>query len=705
MTALLDQGAFSVIPPRVDPVNVVGFDTETHLICRGRLAPRMVCGTIASADLTFGREGARFIEEFKKHLADSTKLLVGHNLAFDTAVICAYAPELIRPIFEAYRDGRFADTKIRQSLIDIERGEFRGKHEDDGGWTPHGYTLDDLCQRYGLPKLDKSGDSWRLRYSELDGLPWEQYPIEARTYAEDDATSTRNVYLMQNSGKGVLNEREQCRAAFALQLAGVWGIRADQKSTEELEAVLTVEANTLKAKMAKAGIFRPDGTKDTKRLKALVEAAFEKIGLPAPRTEPSLRFPEGQTKTDADALMLSGDETLQALGDGQGPLKLLSTFVPALKAAAEIPLQIGYEVLVITGRTSSKNPTKRKKGKIPVGINIQQIPKDRRGIDPVTGEETILLGTRNCFVPREGFVFCSTDYSVAELRSLAEVHYRLFGKSALRDALIKGIDPHLVMAATILDKPLDWVVANKKTREVKDARTFAKICNFGLPGGLGAPALVDYARTNYGVTISLEFAVKLMRLYFQTWPEQRELFTYVKGKVGETEGEIVQLIGAPLRHGARRFTQASNLLFQGPVAQIAKEALWRVQWEMYLGDDGWKLNEEWQYLRRAQMDDAQSSYGEYEILQTIQTSPLHGSRTVAFIHDEILSELPNDLVLRTKAANRQAEVMRLTMAEFMPNVPAVCEPALMLKWDKDCETVFDENGVLQIWERPEKKAA
>jgi DNA polymerase I-like protein with 3'-5' exonuclease and polymerase domains len=496
-------------------------------------------------------------------------------------------------------------------------------------------------------------------------------------------------------------ERETCRHAFALQLAGIHGIRSDKQTTEELETVLTVEANILKAKMREKGIFRDDGTRDTKRLKALVEEAFAKIQLPVPKTEPSKSYPNGQTSTSADTLMLSGDPTLTALGDGQGPLKLLSTFVPALKAATEIPLQIGYEVLVITGRTSAKNPIKRKKGEIPVGINIQQIPKDRRD-----DAGNILLGTRNCLVPRVGKIFCSTDYSVAELGALAEVQFRLFGKSALRDVLLKGVDPHLMMAATILDKPLEWVVENKKTREVKDARTFAKICNFGLPGGLGAPALVDYARTNYGVKLTLEFAVNLVRLYFKTWPEQRQLFAHVKDKVGETQGEIVQLIGTPLRHGARRFTQASNLLFQGPVAQIAKEALWRVQWEMYLGDDGWKLDDVWQNRRAAEMDAVQVSYGEYDVLQNIQASPLFGCRTVAFIHDEILSELPNDPVLRTNAANRQAEVMRMTMAEYLPNIPAVCEPALCEVWDKDMETVLDDNGILHPWVRPveEKKA-
>lgn len=675
------QSAFSVIPPRTAPSNVIGFDVESYLIGRGRLAPKLVCGTITHHGDKYGLEAKRFVELFREYLRDKTKLLVAHNLAFDTTVLCAFDSTLIRPVFEAYREGRFACTKIRQILLDIASGEFRGKYEDDGSFTPHGYQLSDLCARYNLPALNKE-NPWRLRFAELDGIPFEQYPPEASSYALDDAPAPREVYLKQNFGMPILNEREQFRAHFALQLAGIHGIRAHRESVDALEKVLTEEATVLKAKMSASGIFRPDGTKDTKTLKALVEKAFEKIGLPAPQTEPSARFPNGQTKTDADTLMLSADETLMALGDGQGPLKLLNTFVPALKAAVEIPLQIGYEPLVITGRTSAKNPIKRLKGRIPVGVNIQQIPKDRRD-----AEGNILLGTRNCFTPRSGFIFCSTDWNAAELRALAEVQYRIFGKSALRDVLLKGLDPHLVLSATILAKPFEWVLERKKTREVKDARTFAKIAAFGIPGGLGAPALVDYARMNYGVVMSLHFSISLMRLYFQTYPEQKMLFEYVKDKVGETEGEIAQTIGAPLRHGSRRFTQASNLLFQGPVAQMAKEALWRVQWEMYLGDEGWRGTES-----------ASKTW-----------SPLEGSRTVAFIHDEILSEIPNgDPHRRHAAAYRQAELMNMVMNEYLVNTPSQCEPALCDIWEKEMETVLDANGLLQVWTRPppsEKKAA
>lgn len=674
------QKYFSVIPSKFHQDYVIAFDTETWLIGRGRLAPRLVCGSIARArppgcqGQKFVLEAERFLVEFERLLDDTRYLLVGHNLAFDLAVICVAAPHLVRKIFVGLRDGRFADTKIRQILIDIGTGEFRGKYEDDGSWTPHGYSLDDLCFRHGLPRLDKSGDSWRLRYSELDGVRAEDYPEAASTYAIEDADSTRNVYLRQNEGGGILNEQEQCRAAFALQMSSVWGIRTDKETVDSLHATLREEAVALLSKMGKAGIFRADGTKDTKVLKARVAAAYEAQGLPVPMSEPSARFPRGQVRTDADTLRLSADPLLVELGDGQGPLKLLNTFIPAVLAATEIPLQPGYEVLVVTGRTSCRNPTKKKKGDIPVGFNVQQMPRDRRDEDG-----NILVGIRNCFKAREGYIYCSCDYPIAELRALGELHYQLFGVSALRDVFLAGEDPHMVMAAAILDKPLDWCKEHKKDLEVKDARMFAKVADFGIPGGLGAPALVDFARMMFGITLTLDFAITLIRLFYKIYPEQKRLSDLLKAHIGPTEGTIHQLLGAPIRHGGRRYTQAANLLFQAAVAQVAKEALWRVTWEMYLGDGGWSGNSTWK-------------------------SPLYGSRVVAFIHDEILAELVDtDVQMRHDAAHRLAELMGFTMEEYFPNVPTKVEPALMYVWDKEATAVLDDQGLLQPWVRENKK--
>lgn len=962
----------------------IGFDAESWLIARGRIAPRLVCFSWCDGATKWVEEADKAILTLEKYLRDPDVVLVSHNLQFDTTVACAYAPPLTRLIFEKYRAGLFRCTKIRQILIDIALGEFQFKYEDDGSITPQRYDLDSLCGRYGLPRLDKSGDSHRLRYWELDGIPAEQYPAAAYDYAADDAEAHLNLFLRQRGGQYIVNELDQCRQAFALQLTSCRGLRTDKAKVDEIERQLTIEAVALKEKMAGYGIFREDGTKDTTVLKNMVAQAFERIGLPVPTTD------KGNIKTDADTLKLSGDDTLIALGDGQGPLKLLNTFVPTIKAAVDVPLIPGYEVMIVTGRTSSKNPIKQKKGEPKMGCNIQQLPRDRRD-----EKGNIILGIRNCFIPRKGFDFVSCDYSIAELRTLAEVHYQSYGTSALRQWFLDDIDPHLVMAADLLGKSLEWITENQKNpehkKEIKDARTFAKcfhpdteiltpegwkkidhltlgdkvaavypdtngsvlvwekptqltdrfseelvhlkneginlrvtpdhrmlafqknqaegsteiifedcspeelnkkrgwlnaavsesetlevdertlrlavatqadgsfsgnrirfgftrerkikrmnelfgfaytihkngknpdvthysippeptaqvkalldekkfpwwwlklsrrcreivleearfwdsstsqrgvaysfvsvvrqnvevlqalaamtglktrlviesrgkypdafkltvrtkgdsrggnvtssrqkyndrvVClsvpssyvlvrdggvpvvtgqcgNFGVPGGLGEESLVDYARTNFNAILSRQQAQNIISTFHKNIPEQRRVFEDVKQKIGPTGGTVTQVLGQPIVHGRRSFTQACNLLFQGSVAQIAKEALWRVVWECYLGDDGWG--------------------GKPNPLP----SSLYGSFPVAFVHDELILEVPNtDRRERHNACMCLSFIMEQAAAEVHPNVPPKAPPALMTEWTKEAEPMFDSDGFLIPW-FDEKKA-
>lgn len=664
-------------------IQVIGFDTETYLIGPGRLAPRMVCASFADEKREWVEEATVAVETLRAYLKNDNILLVGHNLAFDTAVICAYDPTLTRLVFEKYRKGLFACTKVRQMLQDIATGQLYGSYEDDGSWTPKRYGLADLCIRFDLPQLDKSGDSFRLRYWELDGVRASEYPPEAYTYAARDAGSTRDVFFKQGGLIEIIGEKANTRAHFALQLSSVWGIRTDPVKAKELERQLTIEADAVHERLAKSGIFRADGTKDTKVLKALVVAAFEKQGLKAPTTE------KGAVKCDADTLNLSGDEDLMALGEGGGPMKLLNTYVPIVKLGTVLPLQPGYEVLVVTGRTSSKSPTKKKKGAMAyirfadgserwveaasIGLNIQNLPRDRRD-----AEGNIILGIRQCYVPRVGYYFSSVDWSVAEMRALGEVQYRLFGRSALKDAFDNGIDPHYLMAAELLDWTLEETLAKKDTQEVKDARQFAKIPDFSLPGGLGVVSFIEYARLA-GYVIDDTRAREIIAKFHKAFPEMRLYFDYINSQVQGGEGTIEQIIGEPMLHGARTYTQACNLLFQGGVAQIAKEAVWRITWECYYGTE----------------------YGETNGTWSTTPSELFGSRMAAFIHDETLLEVPIENA--DKAARRQTTVMVGTMDEYLENVGGAAEPALCTYWDKDMKMKLNDKGELIPWVRKPKE--
>ena len=56
----------------------------------------------------------------------------------------------------------------------------------------------------------------------------------------------------------------------------------------------------------------------------------------------------------------------------------------------------------------------------------------------------------------------------------------------------------------------------------KKYRQKAKVCNFGVPGGLGAPSLVSLAKHSYGVEMTIEQAKDFrQRLITQVYPELR----------------------------------------------------------------------------------------------------------------------------------------------------------------------------------------
>lgn len=425
-------------------------DAETFLIAPGLLAPKPVCisvaETIDEAKLFVGADMLPWLEE---HLPENT--FVGHNFIYDMVVFCAEWPHLLPLVFDAYESGRVRCTQLRQQLLDIRDGCFRFKTEDDGTQTPQGYGLKDLVWRHFKRHVDKGEDTWRLRYSELDGVPLKFWPKAAVDYALNDATATLEVWK-KLSPEMLPDEPLQNMGHFALQLCSVWGIRTEKEAVDKLKSVLQSEADALMDRLKSLRVFDKHGKKSVKRLQQLVEEAYTKKGEEPPHTE------KGAVRTDADTLERSGDKLLVELGGEGGVFKLLQAFVPKLENGVDKPLLSGYS-LVVSGRTSAKSPF-RDKGAKHHGFNIQQMPRKS--------------GVRPCFVPREGFCYSSVDWSMAELRALAQMLFWLFGESEMLNALKRGEDLHLSLAASSLGITYEEAQRRKREPEIADARQFSK---------------------------------------------------------------------------------------------------------------------------------------------------------------------------------------------------------------------------------------
>ena len=77
-------------------------------------------------------------------------------------------------------------------------------------------------------------------------------------------------------------------------------------------------------------------------------------------------------------------------------------------------------------------------------------------------------------------------------------------------------------------------------------------------------------------------------------------------------------------------------------------------------------------------------------------SALYGARVWNFIHDSIELEVEED---RANAAAQELEKVMVEAGELLcPEVPFRASPALMRRWSKDAEAVYNSAGDLIPWE-------
>jgi DNA polymerase-1 len=118
---------------------------------------------------------------------------------------------------------------------------------------------------------------------------------------------------------------------------------------------------------------------------------------------------------------------------------------------------------------------------------------------PVRGEDGREI--RKAFVPEEGCLFFSADYSQVELRIMAH----LSGDENMIEDFRAGKDIHAATAARIYGKPIEEVD--------RDERRKAKTANFGIIYGISAFGLAER------MEVSRSEAKALIDSYFETYPK------------------------------------------------------------------------------------------------------------------------------------------------------------------------------------------
>jgi DNA polymerase-1 len=631
-------------------VRVIAFDTETALIMPGLNIPPLAC--VSTAEVVNGRtvcellDAADGVARIWALLRDSSAVLVGHNVFYDLLVIAEAAREeidLLPLIFAAVDEGRVRDTMTREKLLDIADGWLRFTwDEEDEKKRRFKYTLASLNLRYRGFELAK--DEWRLKYGTLIGTPLAEWPEGAKRYAAGDALATLEIHDAQETrnahwscpvpvgSKPLGNQVPQMRSALALRLMSAWGLRTDPESVDALERRTNERVAEIIGRLQEAKLVRADGSRDMKKLAAMITEAFD--GNP-PLTD------KGNVKADKAVLQQLADmidEEDHPLANYQEYRYLQtfsSNFLWHVKQGVVHPLNPSYDELIETGRTSSFDP------------NIQNQPAR-------------ISGVRECFTARPGFVFCSVDYDGIELRTLAQVCIWLVGYSRLADAINAGKDPHVMLAATMLAVDLAMAEARhakgNADKEFKTARQRAKVGNFGFPGGMGWKKFLKYARDQFGIVLTEEQSKKLKEDWLRTWPEVREYLRLISSMVPKDASTTVKQFVSDRIRGGVRYTDAANGFFQGLAADGAKAALWAVAKACYLD----------------------------------KKSPLYGCRPVAFVHDELIVEMP--LAQAHAASHELSRIMVAEMKRFVPDVAVSASPALMLRWSKSAEACYVGKG-------------
>jgi len=531
----------------------VAIDTETELIRPGCLAPKLVCLSWA-----FMSESSGLVSGIVKDPDDLEKTIgqwlwgaaeykdsiriVGHNIAYDMAVLGSHRPDWLHLIFKAYENKSIDDTKIRQQLLDIGDGTF-WKNKKRGG-----YSLKSLAEKHLGLELDKGADTWRLRYGELLNVELSDWPAEATQYAIDDAETTYKVFCEQGP---VPNCKEQTAYAWALHLMSCWGVVTDKTRVDHFTQEAKDSMSVLREKLSRSGLMRVDGTKNLSAIRDRV--IKETKGRSIKRTN------KGNVATDEEALRATGDGELLMLVDFSKAQKLDSVWSRYLEQGTDTatPIQASFHCLVESGRTSCSKP------------NLQNPHR--------------ATGLRECFVPRKGYLFAACDYSTLELCTLAQVNTWLFKDCNMANKLRDGADLHLHFASVLLGLPYEDALERLRNRdpEVKRTRQMAKVANFGYPGGMGAEAFRSYAK-GYGLEIDEPTAKALRDNWFKTWPEMERYFKFVGQQIQGHgfSGTIKQFLTERIR-GDVSFTQACNSYFQGLAADGAKDALFKVSKQCY----------------------------------------------------------------------------------------------------------------------------
>ena len=464
----------------------------------------------------------RIVNIFKKALENPASQKIGQNIKYDYIMMRRYG---VRPA------GAFFDTMVAHYLLQPEQ-----RHNMD--------YLAEIYLGYKTIHIEELiGPKGKGQRSMRDVAPEQVYP-----YAAEDADITLQL---KNRLEGEL-AREGMEPLFydiemplvrVLAEMEICGVRIDTEALRRSSADLGKRLAAIEQE-----IYELAGTPfNISSARQVGEILFERLKI----DEKARKTKTGQYSTTEEVLekLRYRHPVVDKILTYRGLRKLLSTYIDALPelinpATGKIHTSFNQTVTA-TGRLSSSNP------------NLQNIPiRDDEGRE-----------IRRAFIPEEGALFFSADYSQIELRIMAH----LSGDPAMTEAFVSGHDIHAATAAKIYKVGIDEVT--------KEMRRKAKTANFGIIYGISTFGLAE--RLN----IPRSEAKQLIDGYFETFPRVKQ-YMEQSIEVAREKGYVETLNGrkrmlpdinshnSVVRGYAER--NAINAPIQGSAADIIKIAMVRI---------------------------------------------------------------------------------------------------------------------------------
>ena len=471
-------------------------------------------------------EALKIVQIFKP-LYESDKIMkIGQNIKYDYEVLTRYGVTL---------QGKMFDTMIAHYLIQPELHH----NMDYMAETLLGYQTIHIEELLG-PKGKKQKN--------MRDLP----PTDIYEYAAEDADITlrlKNVLEPRLKELGVEElfwniEMPLVRVLADMELNGVC---LDTEALQDTSKIFTE-----RMKQYEQEIYKEAGEEfNISSPKQVGDILFGKLQI----MDKPKKTKTGQYVTSEEVLqsLESKSPIVRNILNYRGIKKLLSTYIDALPKL--INPRTGHihtsfnQALTATGRLSSSDP------------NLQNIP-----VRTDDGKEI-----RKCFIPEDGCLFFSADYSQIELRIMAH----LSEDENMMEAFREGHDIHRATAAKIWHVDIDKVTDAQRKK--------AKQANFGIIYGI----------TTYGLAQRMDIpngeAKELIEGYFRTFPKVQAYMEHAKEEA-RAKGYAETLFhrrryladinsrNATVRGFAER--NAINAPIQGTEADIIKVAMVRI-WERF----------------------------------------------------------------------------------------------------------------------------